>query len=130
MGIGVEVFALGNKRMCHILLLLPVLALPVFVLLPWQEALLVYLGVTVLAGVLYRLMWRDMRRAPSTGIERMMGGIGTVFQLDNGKAKVFLPRQNLGRSEQGADNHGRRSGDRWLRRDEAVGAEKGVIRAR
>ena len=75
--------------MCHILLLLPLLALPVFVLLPWQEAWLVYLGVTVLAGVLYRLMWRDIRRPPSTGIEGMMGGIGTVFQLDRGKAKVF-----------------------------------------
>lgn len=75
--------------MCHIILLLPLLALPVFVLLPWQEALLVYLGVTVLAGVLYRLMWRDMHRAPRMGIEGMMGGIGTVFQLDKGKAKVF-----------------------------------------
>lgn len=75
--------------MCHIILLLPLLALPVFVLLPWQEALLVYLGVTVLAGVLYRLMWRDMHRAPRMGIEGMVGGIGTVFQLDKGKAKVF-----------------------------------------
>jgi len=61
----------------------------VFVLLPWQEALLVYLGVTVLAGGLYVLMWRDIGRPPSTGIEGMMGGVGTVFQLDRGKAKVF-----------------------------------------
>lgn len=75
--------------MCHILLLLPIVALPVFVLLPWQEALLVYIGVTALSGVLYLLMWRDVRRPPSTGIEGMMGGIGTVFQLDRGKAKVF-----------------------------------------
>jgi len=75
--------------MCHIILLLPLLALPVFVLLPWQEALLVYLGVTVLSGVLYRLMWGDIRRSPSTGIEGMIGGIGTVFQLERGRAKVF-----------------------------------------
>lgn len=75
--------------MCHIILLLPLLALPVFVLLPWQEALLIYLGVTVLSGVLYRLTWGDIRRPPSTGIAGMIGGIGTVFQLDKERRRCF-----------------------------------------
>jgi membrane-bound serine protease (ClpP class) len=34
-------------------------------------------------------MWGDIRRSPSTGIEGMIGGIGTVFQLERGRAKVF-----------------------------------------
>lgn len=75
--------------MCHIFLLLPLFGLPLFLIFPWEEALPLYIGVCVLSVAFYWLLWRTMRRPPSTGIEGMMGGIGTVFRLSEGKTKVF-----------------------------------------
>ena len=75
--------------MCHIILLLPILALPVFFLLPIEEAAFVYAGICVLSATLYWLVWRAMRRPPRTGIEGMMGGVGTVFLSGGEKPKLF-----------------------------------------
>ena len=75
--------------MCHILILLPIFGLLLFLILPWEEALPLYAGVCVLSAVFYWLVWRTMHRPASTGIEGMMGGIGTVFRSSEGKTKVF-----------------------------------------
>lgn len=75
--------------MCHIILALPILALPVFFILPREEAAFVYVGICVLSATLYWLIWRAMRRPPRTGIEGMMGGVGTVFLSGEGKPKLF-----------------------------------------
>lgn len=75
--------------MCHIFLVLPILGLPLFFILPWGEALVLYAGICVLSAAFYWLIWRTMRRQAATGIEGMMGGIGTVFQCSEGKTKVF-----------------------------------------
>lgn len=75
--------------MCHIFLVLPILALPLFLILPWEEALALYAGICFLSAAFYWLIWRTMRRQAATGIEGMMGGIGTVFQCIEGKTKVF-----------------------------------------
>jgi membrane protein implicated in regulation of membrane protease activity len=75
--------------MCHIFLLLPLFGLPLFLILPWEEALPLYAGVCVLSAGFYWLLWRTMRRPATTGIEGMMGGVGTVFRSSEGKMKVF-----------------------------------------
>ena len=75
--------------MCHILLLLPIFALPLFLFLPREVALAVYVAVSMISAALYWLVWRTMRRPAATGIEGMMGGIGTVFQASEGRTKVF-----------------------------------------
>lgn len=75
--------------MCHIFLLLPILALPVFLILPWQEAMVVYAGVCLFSAAFYWMTWRTIHRQARTGVEGMMGGIGTVFRSSDGKTKVF-----------------------------------------
>jgi membrane protein implicated in regulation of membrane protease activity len=57
--------------------------------LPWEFALILYIAVTVVSAALYWLLWRTMQRPAATGIEGMMGGIGTVFRLSEGRMKVF-----------------------------------------
>lgn len=74
--------------MCHILLVLPILALPLFWFFPWNEALLLYIAVCLVTAGFYSLLWRTMHRPASTGIEGMIGGIGTVIRSGSGKAKV------------------------------------------
>ena len=75
--------------MCHILLLLPIFALPLFLLFPWKEALLPYAAVCFLSAAFYWLIWRTMRRPATTGLEGMMGGTGTVIRCSEGQTKVF-----------------------------------------
>lgn len=75
--------------MCHILLLLPILALAVFLILPWQEAMVIYAGVCLFSAAFYWMTWRTMHRQARTGVEGMMGGIGAVFRAGDGKTKVF-----------------------------------------
>jgi inner membrane protein len=75
--------------MCHIFLVLPIIALPVFWFLPWQQAVLLYAAVCLVSGGFYWLMWGTMSRPAATGIEGMIGGIGTVFRYAEGKTKVF-----------------------------------------
>lgn len=75
--------------MCHIILLLPIFALPLFLFLPWELALIAYIAVSAVSAALYWLIWRAMRQPAKTGIEGMMGGTGTVFQASEGRTKVF-----------------------------------------
>lgn len=55
--------------MYHIILVLPIFALPLFWYLPWQEALIFYGGVCFLSTALYWLMWRTIRRLPTVSRE-------------------------------------------------------------
>ena len=75
--------------MCHVLLLLPLFALPLLWFLPCAEGLILYAGVCVLSAALYWLIFCTMHRRPMTGIEGMIGEIGTVFGVGEGKAKIF-----------------------------------------
>jgi membrane protein implicated in regulation of membrane protease activity len=75
--------------MCHILLLLPVFALPLFWVLPREEALIVYAVVCFFSAAFYWLVWQTMHRPAATGIEGMIGGIGTIFRCGEGQTKVL-----------------------------------------
>lgn len=66
--------------MCHLILMMPVLGLPVFWLLPMSVAAPVYAVITVLSAVLYFFTWRAMRRPVQTGSEEMLRSIGEVIE--------------------------------------------------
>ena len=79
--------------MCHLILFLPVVALPVFWLMPLNMALPVYLIVVASAGLLYWLIARSMGRQPETGSESMVGATAEVVsRLSPGNNAQFLVR--------------------------------------
>ena len=76
--------------MCHILFVLPFVSLILFLFLPFEEAAILYALILVICGILYWLIWKDMRRPTATGIEGMIGGIAQVIQDGKGTGKVFF----------------------------------------
>ena len=66
--------------MCHVLLLLPLLALPVFWLMPFAAALPVYGVVLASSAAIYWYAIQAMRRPVETGAEGMVGEIGEVIE--------------------------------------------------
>jgi membrane-bound serine protease (ClpP class) len=76
--------------MCHVLLFLPVIALPVLWLLPLSVALPVYGMAFALALWVYALAVRTARRRAMTGAEGMIGERGRVVQLAGRTAKVLI----------------------------------------
>lgn len=59
--------------MCHLILMLPVIALPVFWFLPMAIAGPVYGAASALAGVVYYFTWKTGRRPVAIGRERLVG---------------------------------------------------------
>lgn len=66
--------------MCHVLLLLPLLVLPVFWLMPFAAALPVYGVVLASSAAIYWYAIQAMRRPVETGAEGMVGEIGEVIE--------------------------------------------------
>lgn len=64
--------------MCHLLLLLPVLALPVFWLWPADISIPVYAVVVVVSALLYWSMLKMTRRPVMTGREHVIGSTAEV----------------------------------------------------
>lgn len=64
--------------MCHLVLALPVLALPVFWILPLSVALSVYAVIAGASLVLYGYTWKAMKRPRMNGAEGMLGSEGIV----------------------------------------------------
>jgi len=65
--------------MCHLVLLLPVIALPLFWLLPLSVAGPLYGAAAALAGVVYYYAWDTGRRPVRIGRECMQGALGEVL---------------------------------------------------
>lgn len=76
--------------MCHLLLVLPLVSLILFSFLPFNQALLFYSLILFLCSILYWLIWKDIRRPATTGIEGMVGSRAEVIQNGNGTLKVFF----------------------------------------
>lgn len=76
--------------MCHIVLVLPIVALPIFMIFPLVEASLYYGLILVACAILYWLMVKDMRMPASTGVEGMIGAIGRVIGNGARGIKVSL----------------------------------------
>jgi len=67
--------------MCHLILLLPFLALPVFWLLPLVPAVTLYSAVVVLSVLVYYYSIKAMRLPVGTGREAMLHSIGEVVAV-------------------------------------------------
>jgi len=68
--------------MCHLILLLPVISLPLFWLLPFALAVPLYLGITVISALIYYLAIKAMRRPVITGVEALLHSTGVVVSKD------------------------------------------------
>lgn len=68
--------------MCHLILMLPVVALPVFWLLPLTVAAPVYGTASALAGVVYYFAWETGRRPVAIGRERLVGMTARVLETE------------------------------------------------
>ncbi|HSB78812.1 MAG TPA: NfeD family protein [Candidatus Methylomirabilis sp.] len=74
--------------MCHLIFLAPVLALPVFWLLPFSVALPIYLGVLGLTTLITWPVIGALRRSPVTGREGMVGVRGEALTMLNPRGLV------------------------------------------
>ena len=66
--------------MCHLILLLPAFALPVFWFFPFSEALAIYFAVCAVSALLYYLIFKAMMMKPRVGLEAMLGKTGVVIK--------------------------------------------------
>lgn len=64
--------------MCHLILFMPVLALPIFWLMPPSSAIPIYIIIALTAAFLYWLIARAMGRQPETGSESLIGTTAKV----------------------------------------------------
>jgi membrane protein implicated in regulation of membrane protease activity len=64
--------------MCHLILLMPVLAIPLFWFVPLSVAAPVYSVILIVSGGMYYLMLRVMQRPVKTGTEALVHSIGEV----------------------------------------------------
>ncbi len=76
--------------MCHILFVLPVVALVLFLFLPAAQASFLSIPLFVVFLWLAWVMWKDMRRPVMMGIEGLMGGKAQVVSKTRDGAKVLL----------------------------------------
>lgn len=67
--------------MCHILLLMPLLGLPVFWLMPLGQALPVYTIIVLISGLLYWLIWRSTKISAELGPESVIGTEAEVVSI-------------------------------------------------
>ena len=74
--------------MCHLLLLMPILGLPIFLLWPLSVAAPSYIAVLLLSGWLYYYVVLAMRRPVETGSDEILHSIGQVVGLDKRFARV------------------------------------------
>jgi len=76
--------------MCHILILLPLIALILFFLLPPAQATFISVPFFLVFLWLAWVMWKDFRRQVSTGIEGLVGSRAQVVVKTTDGAKVSL----------------------------------------
>lgn len=76
--------------MCHLMLMLPVIALPVFWLLPAGDAGVVYAAVTAASVGMYWLILQAMRAPVVTGVEALLHKTGTVRSVDGRRASIWV----------------------------------------
>lgn len=70
--------------MCHLVLFMPILALPMFWLLPVAPAVLLYLVILGLSGWLYYVMFKVMRKPRASGAETLIDCCGKVIDIEGG----------------------------------------------
>lgn len=76
--------------MCHLLLLMPVIALPIFWMVPITAASLIYATVFAISLWLYWFVWQAMRRPVATGREELLHATGRVLEVRGESAQVRI----------------------------------------
>lgn len=76
--------------MCHLLLFLPLLALPVFWLLPLPAAVPLYLLALALSAWMYRALMHSRRHHAAGGADGMLGATAEVVRTDGRRGVVRL----------------------------------------
>jgi len=76
--------------MCHLILALPVIVLPVLWWLPIGEGLVIYAFVLVVTGVVYWLAVKAMRAPVVNGVETLIQKTGTVRAADGHRGSVWV----------------------------------------
>jgi membrane protein implicated in regulation of membrane protease activity len=74
--------------MCHLILLLPFFALPLFWIFPFDMALPAYALITGVSFLIYFRVFQAMRQQPQTGQEAMVGKKGVVVEDINPEGKI------------------------------------------
>ncbi len=74
--------------MCHVILLSPVLALPLFFFLPFGTALPTYLTIVLGSGFVYFKIITAMKSKVETGLEAMADEVAVVVEDINPEGKV------------------------------------------
>ena len=74
--------------MCHLILLTPLLALPVFWIWPVSVAATVYAVITALSLWMYVLVWKVMRRPVLGGVEELLHSFGEVIEVHGKTLRV------------------------------------------
>jgi len=80
--------------MCHLILFLPVLVLPLFWWLPVEVAVPAYLVVLLLSAVTYYYVYLASHRQVETGIEELLASTGEVVWLDGEVVTVKIHSEN------------------------------------
>jgi membrane protein implicated in regulation of membrane protease activity len=70
-----------GAHMCHILIFIPLLALALFLFLPWHVALLLYLAFAIVALAIARKVVQAQRQPRASGEEAMIGGRAVVVSM-------------------------------------------------
>jgi membrane protein implicated in regulation of membrane protease activity len=76
-------------HLLYSLYLLPLLALALFIFLPFSQALTLYFPILVLYSIFYWVAWKDRHRPVTLGVEGMIGGVARVMENRAGQVKVF-----------------------------------------
>ena len=74
--------------MHHLLLLLPLLALGLFFVWPWQLAIVVFVPVAIISLVGYWKVLQATRRPAATGSKAMIGDQAVVLTVAEGEVEV------------------------------------------
>jgi inner membrane protein len=67
--------------MCHLILSLPIIGIPVFWILPLQFALPVYIVILIISVIIYYAIMMSMKTRVRTGKKGLVGEIGNIFNL-------------------------------------------------
>lgn len=91
--------------MCHLILFMLVLGLPIFWFLPLSSALPLYTLILLISGFLFWLIARSMGKRPGTGVESLIGTEAEVVSRLNpgGHAKYLVRARGELWSARGSD---------------------------
>ena len=79
--------------MCHLVLLMPVIALPIFWLVPLNFSVPIYAVIALITGLVYWLITKSMMKPVATGAESLVGtSAEVVSRLSPNNYSKYLVR--------------------------------------